>query len=39
MAKSVLQDLQREIQTVILGASNGEDPEPINLEFNGLKTF
>ena len=39
MAKTVLQSVDREIQTDILEAVNGADPRPINLTFQGLRTF
>ena len=35
----MLQSVDREIQTDILEAVGGEDPKPINLTFEGLKTF
>lgn len=39
MAKRVLEDLDREIQTDILDATGGSDPKPIHLTFRGLRTF
>lgn len=31
--------MQKEIQTVILGTDEGGDPQPVLLEFDGIRTF
>ena len=39
LAKKTLQSLERTILVDLLGAENGEDPEPITISFKGIKTF
>ena len=39
LAKTVLQGLERDIQMNILGAEDGEEPQPIELSFSGLKSM
>lgn len=38
-AKTVLEGLQRNILEEILGATGGQDPKPVELTFQGLKTM
>ena len=39
MAKSALQELERNILEEVLGATEGRDPEPIEITLQGLKTM
>ena len=39
LAKKTLQSMERTILEDFLGAKNGEDPEPIQLSFKGVRTF